>query len=446
MYTQITCPNCGTPYTAEVHQVVDAKRTPELKQRLLDGSLNVAVCPNCQAGGPLSSILLYHDPDHELFMIHVPHELNLNQVQREQTIGKLTQDVMNNLPPEERRAYMLQPQMILNMQTFMEKVLETEGVTKEMIERQQQQAELLGKLAQADKDVQDFLIEERGREIDETFFAMLQQYIEAASQMDDNNQLLPLINLQAKLMTETAVGRQLEKRQIAVHKMSQEAKKAGGLSPQLLVKHIVANQENEGVVDSLVMAGQGTLQYEFFSELTAEIEKVEKSDNQTVAQRLTNYRGKYLELYDEMQNTSRQMMEEVMQTLSLIMEAPDKDTAVRQNADKLDDAFMYVLSARMADAEQKGNKAEIQALNEIQAAIIAMVEAQLPPPVLLMNNLVRAENMADVNRLLDENQHLISPEMLQLVDQVVEQAEQRGDNKELDGRLQAIKIAIQARI
>ena len=52
MHTQLTCPQCGTPYSAEVHQVVDSKRTPELKQQLLNGQLNVAVCPQCGAGGP----------------------------------------------------------------------------------------------------------------------------------------------------------------------------------------------------------------------------------------------------------------------------------------------------------------------------------------------------------------------------------------------------------
>ena len=65
-------------------------------------------------------------------------------------------------------------------------------------------------LAQADKDVADYLIKERGKEIDEEFFAILQNYVETAQQMDDNKQLLPLLNLRARLMTETAVGRRIE--------------------------------------------------------------------------------------------------------------------------------------------------------------------------------------------------------------------------------------------
>jgi hypothetical protein len=445
MYTQITCPNCGTPYTAEVHQVVDARRTPELKQRLLNGTLNVAVCPNCRAGGQMASLLLYHDPDHQLFMIYMPPELNLNQMQREQAIGRLTQDVINSLPPEERRAYMLQPQMMINMQTFMEKVLETEGITKEMIDRQQKQSELLRTLARADKDVQDYLLKERAGEIDETFFAMLQSFIEAASQTNDDRQLLPLINLRARLMTETAVGRRLEQRQLAVHKMSQEAKKQGGLSPQLLAKHVIANQEDEDVVQTLIMAGQGALRYEFFGELTNTIEKAEKLGDKETVQRLTGYREKYLQLYDEMQQTSRQIVEGAMATLQLLLDAPDKLTAVQQYADQLDDAFMYVLSARLSDAEQKGRKQEFQALNEIQEAIISLMQEQMPPEIQLINELVYAESPAEQNKLLDENRDLLSPELVAVLDQIMAQAKESGQ-PDLDGRLQTIKAAIQARL
>ncbi|HRQ41657.1 MAG TPA: CpXC domain-containing protein [Chloroflexota bacterium] len=445
MITQITCPNCGTPYRAEVHQLVDARRTPELKQQLLNGALNVAVCPNCGAGGQMSSILAYHDADHELFMIYLPQELHLNQVQREQMIGRMTQDVTNSLPPEERRAYILQPQMIINMQTFMEKVLETEGITKEMIERQQKQVELLRTLAQADQDVQDYLLKERINEIDETFFAMLQSFVDAAAQANDEKQMVALTNLRARLMMETAVGRRLEQRQIAIHKLSREAKKQGGLSPQLLAQHVIANQENEDVVQALVMAGQGALRYEFFGELTAAIEAAEKQGDNTTAQRLSQYRADFLEIHEEMQNASRQVLDEAVQTLQLLLDAPDKATAVRQHADKLDEAFMYVLSARMAEAEQKGHQADFAALNEIQEAIIGLVEDQMPPEIQLINHLVQAESPAQQAAILDANRQMLSPELVAMIDQIMTQSTAAGQ-PELNDRLQAIKAAIQSRL
>ena len=187
MQTQISCPNCGVPYVADIYQIIDAARQPQLKEMLLSGQLNVAVCPNCGAGGRIATPLLYHDPNHDLFMVHVPQEMNLDQVRREELIGRLVQQVVNQTPMEKRRGYMLAPQTMLTMQSFMEKVWGTEGVTPEMLARQQKQVELLRTLATASADVQDFLLKDRAREIDETFFAILRAQIEATSQMGDPN-------------------------------------------------------------------------------------------------------------------------------------------------------------------------------------------------------------------------------------------------------------------
>lgn len=445
MYTQITCPQCGTPYSAEVHQVVDSRRTPELKQRLLNGQLNVAVCPNCGAGGQMATLMLFHDVDHEMFMVHVPAELNMNQMQREQAIGQLTKQVMDDMPPEDRRAYMFQPQIVLNWQTFMEKVLETEGITPEMIARQKKQSELLQTLIRADKDVQDVLLEERADEIDETFFAMLQQFVDMASQMQDNQQMVKLTNLRARLMTETSIGQRMEQQQVALHKLNRDAKKQGGLTPALLVEHLVANQDQPHIVSALVMAGQGALQYEFFSLLTAEIEKLEKAGDQAAVSRLTDLRSDLLQLYEGMQEQSQAMMQEAMQTIDTILAAPDKNQALAENAQKIDDAFMAVLVARMNEADEKNDLAEFQALNEIHSLIYDQMERTLPPHVQLLNQLVRSESPEQQVQLLNENEEFVSDELIQLIDQVMEQAEGQGQ-VELNGRLQSVKTLIQARL
>ena len=445
MHTQLTCPQCGTPYSAEVHQVVDSKHTPHLKQQLLNGQLNMAVCPNCGAGGQMATILLFHDADYETFMVHVPQELNLNTMQREQMIGQLTKQVMEDLPPEERRAYMFQPQIMLNWQTFMEKVLETEGITPEMIARQKKQSELLQTLIKADKDVQDVLLKERASEIDETFFAMLQQFVDMASQMQDNQQMVKLTNLRARLMTETPAGQRMEQQQMALHKLSRQAKKQGGLTSAMLVEHIIANQERPHVVDALVMAAQGALQYEFFSLFTAEIEKLEKAGETASVNRLKALRADLLKLYEGIQEQSKSMMQEAMNTLNTILAAPDKNEALMENAQQIDEAFMAVLAAKMNEAEQKNDIAQFQALNEIHSLIYAQMERTLPPHVQLLNQLVRSESPEEQVQLLDENEQFVSDDLIKLIDQVMGQAGEQGQ-EDLSGRLQSVKTLIQARL
>ncbi len=440
MYTQVTCPNCGTPYTAEIHQLIDVGRNPELKERLLSGQLNVASCPSCGASGQLSSALVYHDPAHELFMIFVPQELNLDQVQREEYIGQLTRQVMDATPPEQRRGYMLQPMTILTMQSFLEKVLETEGITKEMIERQQKQAELLNTLATADTDVADYLIKERGGEIDETFFAMLKSYIDTAAEMNDNNILLPLVNLQAKLMTETPAGREVERRQIALHALNRDAKASGGLTSQILADHLIKNQKDPAIVEAIAQVGLAGMNYDFFTRLSVEIDRLEEAGDTLDAENLAGIRSDLLELQEQVQAQTQQILGTAKQTLETILEAEDMEMALRERMDQVDDAFMYVLAAEQSHAEEDGQGERAARINELRGLLVAQIEGQTPPELRLLNNLVRAESDAEIEQLIAENQDLLSPDLIKVVDALQDQIRPSGQQEMIDrlGRLKAL--------
>jgi len=445
MQTQITCPNCGVPYVADIYQVIDAARQPQLKEMLLSGQLNVAVCPNCGAGGRIATPLLYHDPDHDLFMVHVPQELNLDQVRREELIGRMVQQVVNQTPMEKRRGYMLQPQTMLTMQSFMEKVWGTEGVTPEMLARQQKQVELLRTLAMAAPDVQDFLLKERAREIDETFFAILRAQIDATSEAGDPNQVNNLLNLQAKLMTETPVGRQIEKQQIALHALNQDAKKANGLSPQLLFTHVLRNEHDDGIVNLMAVSARNAVNYEFFALLTGEIEKREKNKDTTGAQRLTAIRDRLLEMQRELQQATENILQEAQQILEAILAAPDMREAIADNMARIDDAFMHVVDARMAHAQQSGRADEVEKLRRIQEEVINLVQGETPPEVQLLSQLVNAPDKAGRERLMGAAADMVSPELVQVVDMLREQANEAGQ-PELAKRLGEIRGELNARL
>jgi hypothetical protein len=445
MQTQITCPNCGTPYVADIHQVIDAARQPQLKEMLLSGQLNVAVCPNCGAGGRIATPLLYHDPNHDLFMVHVPQEMNLDQVRREELIGRMVQQVINQTPMEKRRGYMLQPQTMLTMQSFMEKVWGTEGVTPEMLARQQKQVELLRTLATASADVQDFLIKDRAREIDETFFAILRAQIDATSEMGDPNLVNGLLNLQAKLMVQTELGRQIEKQQIALHALNREAQAANGLSPAILFKHIVRNEQDETLVNAIAMTGRGAMNYEFFSLLTGEVEKREKAKDSAGAKRLGQIRDDLLEMQRQLQQATEDVLKEAQSTLDAILAAPDPRQAIADNVERIDDAFMHVLDARLAHAEQSGRHDEADKLTHIQEEIIRAVQGDTPPEVQLLSQLVSAPDKAARERLMGQAAALLSPELVQVVDMLREQAGNSGQT-DLATRLSEIRGELNARL
>lgn len=442
MNTPITCPRCRTSYQAEVHQIIDIGLQPELKRRMLNGQLNVAVCPKCGAGGEIATPMIYHDPEHQLFMVYVPNELNFNQIQREQLIGRLTREVMDNTPPERRKAYMFQPQQILTMQTFMEKVLETEGITREMVERQRKQAELLQTLATASPDVVDYLIQQRLGELDETFFAILQAYIDTAGQMNDDKQLLPLLNLRARLMTSTPIGRELEKQRVALHGMSLEAKQSGGLSPAILLKHILQNLGDDGIVETLVSAGQGALSYDFFQLLTAEIEKTTEPATVT---KLTKLREDLLEMQANLQRQSQELVQAAEEVIQGILAAPDRATAVKENLGAVDEVFMYVLSGKIAQAEQNGRLEEAQALEEIHELIMKQAERSAPPEMVFLNDLLRAETPAQQEQIMSQNPDMLVPELIEAVEMLAQRARSEGQNV-LSERLLGLKKVLTPRV
>jgi len=445
MQTQISCPNCGTPYVADIYQVIDVDREPQLKEMLLSGQLNMAVCPNCGAGGRIATPLLYHDAAHDLFMVHVPQEMNLDQRRREELIGRLVQQVINQIPMQQRRGYLFQPQTMLTMQGFMEQVWGTEGVTPEMLARQQKQIELLRTLATAAPDVQEFLLNDRRREIDETFFAILRAQIEATSQMGDPNQVNSLLNLQARLMTQTEVGRRLEKQQIALHALNREAQKANGLSAEILYKHILRNEEDDALVNAVALTGRGAMTYDFFSRLTGEVERREKANDTAGARRLGQIRDNLLEMQRELQQATQQVLQEAQNTLETILSAADTEEAVAANIGRIDDAFMHVLDARQAHAEQSGRREEAEKLRLIQESIMRQVQGDTPPEVQLLTQLVSAPTKDDRQRMMAAAPELVSRELVEVVDMLREQATNAGQT-DLAQRLGEVRGELNARL
>lgn len=446
MQTQITCPRCQTPFTADIHQVIDVGHNPQLKYELLNGTLNVFVCPNCGTSGQMATPLLYHDPEHEIFMVHVPMEMNLPHEEQQKVIGQMVQEAMSQIPSEERRGYMLQPEEVIRYQTFMEKILETEGVTSEMIERQREQGRLLQQMIEADKEARGDLIEENVEMIDETFFALLRSNIEAAQQQNNNDVLIQLINLQARLYTETEVGQRLEKQQAALRAFQKEVQKEEQLTPEMLARHVTRHYENDSTVDALISMGQSAFNYEFFSHLTENIEKAAREGQKDKAKGLTRLRQRLLELQRELQEQSQRMLQEATNTLQSILQAEDQKAAVKENAARIDDAFMYVLSAMIAQAEQEGQTEQVQAMKRVQELIMEEAEQQVPPQIRIINRLLRAESDEEQRRILDENAELVTPELAQMLDQLANEVAADGEAAAMAGEIRKLKAMVETRV
>jgi hypothetical protein len=298
-------------------------------------------------------------------------------------------------------------------------------------------------LLEADRETASQMIAEHSDELDEQFFAMLSVLTESAEQSAQEEALLKLLNLRALLYQKTEYGQRLEAQQLALHKFNREAKAAGGVSPDLLLKHVLANRKDPAVVDSLVQAGAPALNYQFFILLSEKIEKREKAG--VDAAELKTLRDHLLAVQQDIEAQSRKIFERASQTLQRILSAEDIDQAIRDSLAEIDDSFMYILSASIAQAEEQGKQEQAQALVAVYDAIRDVLDSQMPPEIQLLNELMTLENDEARRQLLDERSEMLTPEFVELVMSVAEQAAEN-DRPELSQQLTGLRAMIEARM
>jgi hypothetical protein len=112
---------------AQVEQLFDVTADPGAKQRLIGRVSNYARCPFCGFEGPLSTPTVYHDNEKELLLTYFPSELGLPVNEQERIVGPLITQVMNRLPAEKRKGYLLRPQSFLTFQSMIERRRRDEG-------------------------------------------------------------------------------------------------------------------------------------------------------------------------------------------------------------------------------------------------------------------------------------------------------------------------------
>lgn len=57
----VSCPGCGTEFSAEIWILLDAQEQPAQAAELKSGRLNLLHCPTCGRAGPAAAPLLFHD-------------------------------------------------------------------------------------------------------------------------------------------------------------------------------------------------------------------------------------------------------------------------------------------------------------------------------------------------------------------------------------------------
>lgn len=436
---QTTCPRCRQPILVEVQQLFDMNTDPTAKQKLLSGTTNVAHCPNCGYEGMIGSPIVYHDPAKELLLTFFPPEMGVPLNEQERQIGPLLKQVVNALPNEKRKGYLFQPQTMLTFQTMIDRILEADGITREMVEAQQKRVELIQKLlttpAAEDRIA---LIKEQESLIDGNFFGILSTLIESTIAQGDEQGTQALAAMQKELLENTSVGRELlaqnQETREAI-KTLQEASKNGLTREKLL--DIIVDAKSESTLATLVTLARSGLDYQFFQILSERIDNTSGEEKQS----LVNLRDRLLSLTREIDEELQKRLQAGSELLEEILKSDKIEETVQQRLPELDDYFTQAIQVEFEKAHKAGDLARIE---KIQKVISTLEKASAPPPeVDLIQKLIDCKDESSRTKLLEENSNLVNDEFLNAFNSIIVEGESRNQAPELLNALrEAYKSAL----
>ena len=429
-----SCPRCKSPVAADVEQLFDMSVDPQAKNRLLSGTANVIHCPTCGYDGMLSTPVVYHDPEKELLLTYFPSEMGLPLNEQEKLIGPLLNQVMNRLPVEKRKAYLLRPQSMLTFQTMIEKILEGDGITREMLDEQQKKINLLQRLLSTPvAEDRATIIKQEEALIDETFFSMISRIIQSSLAQGDEQSARSIAMLQQELVTQTEIGKKLlanaQEAQEAQRQL-QEASKTG-LTREKLLDLMIASPTDTRLA-TYVSLTRGGLDYQFFQILSERVDKAEGDEKQ----KLLDLRVKLLELTSEIDKQLQEEAKASRQLLDQVLAAEDVEAAAREVLPAINEFFLEALKTEQESARQKADLARLGKLGKVAKVI---EEASAPPPeVELIEKLMEAADEPGRQKLLQENAALVTDEFVQALNSLVAQGDGDGSNPEMSARLQDV--------
>jgi hypothetical protein len=424
--TRISCPNCRQPVVADINQLFDVGQDPSAKQRLLSGDFNLIQCQNCGYQGNASSAIVYHDPAKEMLITYVPPELNLPMGEQERLLGSLITQVVNHLPQEQRKAYLLRPQPTFTMQGMVERILESDGITKDMIQAQQQRLNLLQRLASASTpEIQAEMARQDDALIDAEFFTLLQRLMESAAATGDQASIKKLEELQTTILHETTFGKELLLQSQEVQAAVKDLQALGRDLTREKLLDLMVDAPNETRLEALVSLTRPAMDYNFFQVLSDRIDR-SRGDGRT---RLVDLRTKLLEMTKEIDQQLEARRADTRKLLDTIIQSPEPEQALVQNLSAVDEFFLEELKVAEDEARKQGN---LERLGKIQRVVDTLEQmSRKPPEVELVEELldVPDDEQQEVNwrKVLNANADLITPEFLDALVGIASQVQQSGD-------------------
>jgi hypothetical protein len=425
--------------TAEIQQLFDLNTDPDAKQKILSGAANTIQCQACGYQGLYPTPIVYHDPEKEMLLTYFPSELGVSINEQEKMVGPLIKRVVNDLPMEKRKAYLFQAQSMLTYQTMMEKILEADGVTKDMLDAQQKKLQLIQRLlSTASVDSRKEIIKQEEALIDETFFGLLNRLVEATVAQGDKQSAQQLALFQQELLQETKVGQEIQEKMKSSQKAMedlQEAAKAGLTREKLL--DLLIEAPDEIYINTLIGMVRTGLDYEFFQILSQKIDATSDPEQKT---KLSSLRDFLVEVTRQIDVQIQEEKQHARETLNKILAEVNIEVGLEKYGNELNDFFVEAVQEGLQEARKAADLEKISKLGQLNSMI---EEASKPPAeIQFVETLLQAPDTESIKTLLNEKPEVINDEFLQLLANLINQTEQQGNQQALVTKLKEIQKVV----
>ncbi len=434
--TQISCPRCRQIIPANVEQLFDVTHEPASKQRLLSGQSNFARCQYCGFEGRIPTPVVYHDNDKELLLTFFPMELGMPINEQEKMIGPLIKQAVDRLPAEKRKGYLFKPQANLTFESMMETILNKDGISSEMIKSQQERVQLVEKLLKVTTaDVRSEMIKQNEKIIDEQFFGLFSRIAQNAMQGGQEQIARALIELQKQLLDETAFGRQLKESVGEIEAATKVLQEAGQSLTREKLLDFVLEAQNDARIRAYVQLARGGMDYVFFQNLT---EKIDKSagDERT---RLESIREKVLGFVADVDKQLEARLKQATDFIESLLKEEDVEKVTRGNIEGFTQDSVEVVSQLLRQASEKNDYTR---MGKLQKMAQVLQEASAPPPeVAFIEQLIQAPDDASVEKMLADNDAVITDQFLEALSGLVAQMDSQASQGNSEAQTLAQRLS-----
>lgn len=422
--TQIACPRCKQMIPANVEQLFDVTADPQAKQRMLSGQSNHARCPYCGYQGRLATPVVYHDNEKELLLTFFPPELGLPVNEQERMIGPLIKQVMDRLPPEKRKGYLLKPQANLTYESMVETILGKDGVTPEMLKAQQDRVQFVERLMQVtSKDVRSELIKQNSKIIDEQFFALFSRIAQSAMNSGQEQAARILIDIQTQLLEETEYGRQLKESVGELEAAQHELQEAGqSLTREKLLDLVLASTKDSRIRAYVSLARNG-MDYVFLQTLSERIDQASGEEKT----RMEGIREKLLGFISDMDKQMEARYKQAQQFIESLLAQADIEQATQANIENFTQDAVEIAQQMLRQATEKN---EYERMGKLQKMIQVLQAASAPPEIAIIEQLIQLPDAATVEQALTQNPDIVTQQLLDTLTGLSTQMESQADNPE----------------